>query len=489
MNKRVLGVVAVVLLLAMGGGLWWLLHGKSAQPVAASGTGRKHTTGASPITVPEHALAASIVVRVQDPVAVRRVADSSQWLKDTVRSPLGQGFLGPWAGFFGSRGEDLQASFKGPVLDYLLGELTARPVQVIWFGGGDAPGVPALVVDDPSSGAREAVSALAKITEYGTATATHCPGDNVPEMTKDKDGKDLQPPVRFTFSRLLIADQAIFALASEKRLVMSPKPLGALAAMCGKFAGAPQGALSVTLDPAAFGREAQQLAALLGLVAEPTLSFEVKNDRLEPRGISGALNNAHLKVQPLEEQALKTIPEKTPVVLSLALDLPSELSNKSLQGFLKNASGPTTTRQVSILWSPSAKGVSEVGLVWSRPQDEAALRKIFSGPNALRRETACGQHLLASSGKLLGEMLEACKGSRPSLTSAAPPVVAGLRDADSLVLLVHLGHLMSDLLRSAYDGATVPEIDAAVQALEQLPALGFAGAAQGNALAPKGFRS
>lgn len=493
MNRRVLAVAVVVVLL-IGGGVWWFVHGKHSEPPLAVGAAQKHTTGASPIVVPEQPLTASILVRVQDPVAVRHVADSSQWLKDAVRSPLGQGFLGAWAGFFGSRGEDLQASFKGTVLDYLLGELTARPVQVIWFGGGDAPGVPALVVDDPSSGARDAIRALAKITEYGTATATHCPGDTPPEPNKDKDGKEVPPPIRYTFSRLLIADQAIFAMVTDKRLVMSPKPLGALAGVCGKFVEAPQGAMSLALNLAAFGREAQQLAALLGIGDSATLSFDVKNDRLEPRGISAVLKNARLKVQALDEQALKTIPEKTPVVLSVALDLPTDLSASSLQAFLKNTAGPTTPRQVTILWSPSAKDNSakantEVAVVWSRPQDEKALRSIFSGPNALRHETVCGQHLMASSAKLLGEMVDACNGKLPSLASAAPAVVAGLRDADSVTLLVHLGHFAAGLLRSAYDGASVPEIAAAAQQLEELPALGFAGAAQGTTLAPKGFRS
>jgi len=259
--------------------------------------------------------------------------------------------------------------------------------------------------------------------------------------------------------------------------------------MCGKLDGAAQGALSIALDPAAFGREAQQLVAMLGLSDTPTLSFEVKNDRLEPRGISAALKNTHLKVQALDEQALKAIPEKSPVVLSLALDLPTELSTESLKGFLKNAAGPTTPRQVTLLWTPNVKGDTDLGIVWSRPQDEAALRKIFSGPNALRRETACGQHLLASSAKVLNDMVDACKGKLPSLASAAPSVVTGLRDADSLTLLVHLGHLSAGLLRASYDGPPAPEMDAAAQQLEQLPAFGFAGAAQGALLAPKGFRS
>ena len=62
--------------------------------------------------------------------------------------------------------------------------------------------------------------------------------------------------MRFTFSRLLIADQALFAWADGKRLVLSPKPLAALAGVCGKFAAASQGALSIVLDPAAFGHGA-----------------------------------------------------------------------------------------------------------------------------------------------------------------------------------------------------------------------------------------
>ena len=139
----------------------------------------------------------------------------------------------------------------------------------------------------------------------------------------------------------------------------------------------------------------------------PSISFDVVGERLVPRGITGALKNTHLKVQALTDDALKVIPETTPVALSLALDLPSELSTESLQAFLKGGASALTTRQVTLLWSPSTKDTSEVGIVWSRAQDEQALRKIFAGPNALRRETMCGQHALASSGKLLAAMHDA----------------------------------------------------------------------------------
>ena len=54
------------------------------------------------------------------------------------------------------------------------------------------------------------------------------------------------------------------------------------------------------------------------------------------------------------------------------------------------------------------------------------------------------------------------------MASAAPAVVSGFHDAESVILFVNLGHLSAGLLRSAYDGASVPEMNAAFEQLEQL---------------------
>ena len=55
------------------------------------------------------------------------------WLKEQLKKPLGQGFAGGWAAFFGSTGEDLEASFKGAVFDVVAGQLLDSPFRALWF--------------------------------------------------------------------------------------------------------------------------------------------------------------------------------------------------------------------------------------------------------------------------------------------------------------------------------------------------------------------
>ena len=51
---------------------------------------------------------------------------------------------------------------------------------------------------------------------------------------------------------------------------------------------------------------------------------------------------------------------------------------------------PTLPRQVALIWNPrgDANLHTEVALLWSRPEDTAALLSIFAGGNHLASEVA-----------------------------------------------------------------------------------------------------
>ncbi len=480
MKKRAALIAVLVLLIAGVGGVWWWKH-RQAPTFNAGARPQQRSNATVKVDVPTAPLQVGVVVNVADAGALYKVAKDNAWLQDALKTPLGKGFVGAWAGFFESTGEDLQASFRGTLLDYFLGQVV-QPVSVLWFAGSNAPGTPAIVIDQPARPLRDAVAAIAKAAEWGELTASHCPGEAPPS---DENA------VKFTLGRWLVAEQTMFVYRSDTRIVLASKALAAIAGACAKITPVKSDGVTVTLVPAALGREAVALATLLGIDGSPSLQLDAKNGTLSPRGIAGALKTNHLSLSPLPDEAFHLIPEVTPVVLSLSLMLPSELSDDKLKEYLGGGGSNLVERRVSLLWWPSNTSVGDLAILWSKVQDAPALKHIFAGPNHLRSENLCGQHVLASSSALLDQLHETCKGSasHPSLQNAAPAVVNGWKAPSSMTLAVNFGHLFRALMLLSYGKAAPAEINAAAEQLGALPIFGFTGNADGKALQPVGFHS
>ncbi|MCC7075377.1 MAG: hypothetical protein IT383_28955 [Deltaproteobacteria bacterium] len=131
--------------------------------------------------------------------------------------------------------------------------------------------------------------------------------------------------------------------------------------------------------------------------------------------------------------------------------LPATLDQASLAaawGEGGASAGGLKARTVIALWQPrgDAKAPTEVALLWSDAGDKGALRALFSGKNTMSIDEVCGAVVLSSTSALMGRIKAACKGTTPSLAFAEPPVVEGLKQAQSVSLLVDLGGVLSALL-------------------------------------------
>jgi hypothetical protein len=458
----------------------------------------------------------SLVLDVYAPAKVRAAMQNNAWLQQTLKQPLGEGFIGSWAGFLGTRGEDVAASFKGQVVDYLSTELLTVPFRVVWFGGDQSTSTPVVVVPTLPSGAQAAFAQLTQIAGHGVQVADGCPepairtDGGIGSVTKGVDGgalvKAKDPSKQLQIQRWVLANQAIYASMANGTLVLARTPKAVVQGRCMKATGTvptPGADVELTLATPGLGHEAQVLTALLGVGPQPRLAFAIEENRLVPRGIAAELARpGRVDTAPLSEELLKTIPADMPVLFTAQLKLPQQLEPATLKSYFAGADTPSPlTRQAAVVWLPHGDPqTTEVALIWSRPQDKAALEAAFAGgPNPMRHATICNQLVFASTDALLQRLQRACAGSTPSMVNAAAPVLAGLRAPQSVGLQLQLGTLLSGITLESFTsetrqgpakGAPPPaELREAQQQLEQLPVFGFTGTAQGTALIAGGFHS
>lgn len=441
-------------------------------------------------------IAPAVWVDVHAPQRVREALTQNAWLREQLDKPLGQGFAGGWRAFLGSSGADLNAAFKGAVLDVVAQQLLEAPFRVAWLSGQGQVGTPAVIIPQVSPATLAAYEALEQSVRRGEAVAQVCSGGNVQV-----------PEGGLKVSRWLVAEQALWAGRLGNRLVLARHPLVVIQGLCLEQVELPpaQGAdVEVGVDPEQLGRESQLLAHVLGLGKDTRLQFAVEGTRLVARGIAGPLQGEpRLDSAPLSDDLLRLVPEETPVLLALQLKLPQDMGPQSLQAWLAGqGKGPTLTRQVALLWTPRGDAAlpTEVAIAWGRTEDAPALAQLFSGNNPLVGADVCKHRVLASSQEVLGRMRKACEGKSPNLLNAAAPVVQGLRAPTSVAFGLHTGRLLGLLAMDGYRSETPatpkspikaapPEVEAARRDLESLPYIGLRGTVEGGKLVPGGFGS
>jgi hypothetical protein len=446
--------------------------------------------------VPGTAAPPAIWVDVHHPGKVRDALARNAWLKEQLGKPLGQGFVGGWAAFFGSTGEDLKGEFKGAVLDLVAGQLLDAPFRMVWFAGDARASTPAFILPNPGAGTTSAYDALDGVAGRGGMKAESCPGGG---------------GGTYEMKRWLVAEQTLWAAHSAERVVLARHPVAVLQGLCAELPelkAADTVDVELGFDPEAYGREVQLLTHVLGLAPGARLQFGVEGDKLVGRGIAGQLMEgpARLDAAPLSDDLLKLVPEETPVLLAVQLKLPESLGEGSLNDFWKEGggTGPTRTRQVALVWTPRGDSALplELAVLWGRAEDAAALGTLFSGGyNRLVTGTFCNHVVMASNDAELERLRKACEGKTPNLLNAAGPVVAGLRAPTSLAFGVNTGRLLSGLTMDGFlsesrvgrnapmPKSVPPEIEAARRDLESLPFLGLRGTVQGDSLVPGGFGS
>ncbi len=449
--------------------------------------------------VPGDKATPALWVDVHAPARVRQALVENPWLREQMKKPLGQGFVGGWAAFLGSSGEDLKAGFQGAVFNVVAGKLLDEPFRAVWFTSEGRAGTPAFVVPRPGAAATAAYDAMDKAARRSEMLAEHCPGE------------EKGPEGGIRVQRWLVAEQALWAGRSADRLVFARHPLAVLQGLCAepvKLEPAQGVDVEVGFASAQLGREAQLLSHVLGLSPGTRLQFAVEGTRLVGRGIAGTLagGEPRLDSKPLSDDLLRLVPEETPVLLALQLKLPEQLDAETLKGYWEGKGawrGPTLTRQVALAWTPRGDAAlpNEVALLWGRTEDAVALQKMFSGPNALWRGDVCKHHVLASSDEVLGRMRKACEGKVPNMLNAAGPVVEGLRAPTSVAFGVHTGRLLSLLTADGWFSeqqvdpkkplprAAPKEVEAARRDLETLPYVGLRGTVKDGSLVPGGFGS
>lgn len=449
---------------------------------------------------------ASLVLDVYAPAKARAALQQNAWLQQTLKQPLGEGFVGAWAGFLGTRGEDVAAGFKGQVLDYVASELLDAPFRIVWFGGSASTSTPVVLVPALPARAQAAFLQLTLVAGHGVQLAERCPQDPLPARADGGAPVAAAPVRKVEIQRWVLANQAVYASMGDGRLVLARTPKAVLQGRCLQDAPAPRtpGAdVELTLSTPGLGHEAQVLTTLLGVGPSPRLAFAIEENRLVPRGIAAELARpGRVDTAPLSDALLAAIPADMPVLFTAQLRLPQELDPATLKAHFAGASTPAPlTRQAAVVWTPHGDGAgTDVALLWSRPQDKAALEAAFAGgPNPLRHATVCNQLVFASTEALLQRLQRACAGAIPSMLHAAAPVVAGLHAPQSVGLQLQLGTLLSGVALESYaaeaklgpqrDAPVPAEIRDAQQQLEQLPTFGFTGTAQGTALVAGGFHS
>lgn len=514
-RAALVGVGVAVLVVVAAGAFFLGRRSSSTAPAtspstASSGTGSQQGAVLSALPpapgkpakleVPTEPVRPAFWLDVYSPGKVRESLANNAWLKEQLQKPLGKGFLGGWAAFLGTRGEDIGANFKGAVFDVLAGQLLASPFRVVWFSGEGRSGTPAIILPEPGTAAMAAYDSLSSVARRSELVAETCPG-----------GEGEAPREGIKVERWLVAEQALYAGHTQDKVVFGRHPAVVLQGLCQSHLDleAPQGVdVELGFAPEPLGREAQLLTHVMGVANGIRLQFAAEGNRLVGKGISGPVSASEVRLDsaPFSEDLLKLIPEETPVVLALQLKLPETLEPNALKSYWsgKGFNGPTRTREVALVWTPrgDASLPSEVALLWGKPEDAEALGRIFSGPNRMETATLCGHHVLASSPDVLDRLRKACGGQGPNMLHAAGPVVQGLRAQGSVSFGVNTGRLLGRLLADGWASqgkegdsqkprptTAPPEIEAARRDLETLPYVGLRGTVEGNKLVPGGFGS
>jgi hypothetical protein len=439
----------------------------------------------------------AVWVDVYSPGKVRGALVENRWLQEQMKKPLGQGFASSWAAFFGSSGEDLQASFKGAVFDVVAGQLLDSPFRALWFVGPSDANAPAFIVPSPNNTAVAAYEAMEKVAERGGFTASSCP-----------EGGPAAPEGGFKISRWVVAEHSLYVGRTADRLVVARQPPLVLRGLCAEPVKleAPKGVdLEVGFNSQVLGRELAFLTQALSLENGTRLQFAAEGSKLVGRGITGPLmDKVRLDAAPLSDDLLKLVPAETPVLLALQLKLPESLEGAKVKAYWAGEDpGQVRTRQVAFIWTPrgDAELEHEFAILWGRTEDANALTSMFNGGNALVRGTLCKHEVLASNAQVLQQLQKACEGKSPNLLNAAGSVVSGLRAPGSVTIGVNTGQLLSQLLADGYwseqqlgrkapvPSSAPPEIEAARRDIETLPYVGLRGTVQGDSLVPGGFGS
>jgi hypothetical protein len=434
----------------------------------------------------------SVWVDVHAPKQAWDALRKNAWVQRALAEPLGQGFTAGWTAFLSTDGKELGGAFEGQVLDLVAGRLLAQPFRIVTYAGPDATGAPAVVVPAPSAEARGAFELMETVAKNGTFEAPRCPGP------APVAGAPQQP---IAVSRWLVAEHALYGALRADRLILARHPMAVVQAACAVPPDVPRADgidLSISFARTGLGREAQLLAALLGVGPAPRVAFSLEGDALVPRGILGALDvPGRMEGAAPPEALLRLVPADSGVVLLTSLTLPEPLDRKSLKAHLaRKWSGATRQRTVAVIWNPRGlrDHAPEVAILWP-DGDRKLLDDAFSGPNELVRRRACGHEILASTPESAAAAERACAGKVPSMLSAAPAVVAGLRAPLSVGVGVNVGGVLSRLVADAWaaekgeKAAPAAEIEAARRLLEELPFVGLRGVAKGDALVPGGFKS
>lgn len=473
--------------------------GGGAALASGSGTaveGVPEPSGPVAMEVPDLPPRAAVIVDIYDAVGLKALFSQNAWLKEVLTKPLGQGFVGSWAGFLGTKGEDLRASFTGTVIDLLLDRVFTQPFSVVWFDAARQAGVPAVILDEPNSAAKAAFEALDTVASRGTFTALRCLADKPENTEAQKQVRDLK---EITIKRWLLADHALYAGLAGDRLVLARKASTVQNGLCvqlAKLQPTPGVAIAARLEPQAFSRDAQVFASALGLNQGPNFAFGIENNTLVPRGISGALANADRLVSgKLSGENLKAIPEDAPVVLALQLALPKQLDQDNLGSYFKGEKLPLAPRQVVFVWYPhGAMQTPDLAILWSEKADKAALESLFTNNLSVENSPICGQLALTSNPTMTSRLQKSCSGKSPAITHLEGPVVSGLQENASVLLAVNVGALLTRLTTESFASenpkATLPpEMLEAEKQLKALPFIGLRGLVQGQALVQGGFRS
>lgn len=441
---------------------------------------------------------------VHDPKAVHEALRKNAWLDKAMKDPLGQGFVAAWGGFFGTRGEDIGKAFSGAVSTLVLDQVLATPYRVVWYGGEGAKGAPAVIIPSPGSAANSAFDTLVTVAASGGFNPPSC----VTSSGEAADGGAAAESIH----RVVLADKILFAARLSDRLVLSPRPQAVMLAMCKelKALNAPAGvAASLGFSVSESGRGTQALGQLLGVGDLASLEFGLENGAFVPKGLSAtAENGGRLAAAAPSPELLKAIPEKSGVVLFLAVKLPKELTATSLRDTLapaeenfagKRQAWPLEARQLAVIWNPRGNTLNELAVLWGNAADEKAIGDaMLKGNKALLAGKACSVLAYTTTKELLADLQAACSGKKPSVLQAAQPVVKGLSESASLAVSVNLGRVLSQLTLDGWlsehpapNATTGPqEVEAARKLLEELPTMGFrATVGSDGKITSGGFRS
>lgn len=527
-DPRVIAGIALVLSLVVGGAIWL-----SRRPSTTADAGpTEGPTAGAPEELPasttpydtkqqlevaqEAPRAPAIIVDVLNPSALRTAIFENGWLQSAAAAPLGRGYLGSWAAFLGSARGDVGMAGAGLVRDAIVDALVQAPLRVVLFEG-DAPLPPALVTaTSPTTSA--GLRALTVALQRGGFIVDACPGETAEVVdagvVEAVDGGEPPAPAtkqRIEIVRWVVADHDLYLAETRGRVVLARSPRSVVNGVCAELPElTPTPGVDLLIRPqiAGLGRPADVLMRMLGLGDDVSLAWKVEGARLVPVGIGATVEHGdRLDTAPLPASLLAAVPADTAVALAAAIKLPAKLDEASLaaawgEGGMGEGG---KTRTVLALWQPhgDAKAQTEVALLWSDPGDKEALRALFSGKNAMSIDEVCGGVALSSTAALLSRIKASCKGTSPSMAFAEPAVVTGLKEPQSVSLLVDVGAVLATLLDDSWraeraaqgaavkdkDKAVPPEIDDARKLLDQLPRQGLVGTKSGTTLQPRGYSS